>query len=71
LPKSFLSRTKAIQTSSVFVTCTDLFLLTNYSGADPMVNGTTPATSGAGAFGFDFGSLSLPRTITFGLRISL
>jgi hypothetical protein len=48
-----------------------LFLLTNYTGADPMVNGTTPATNGAGAFGFDYGSLSLPRSITCGVRIGL
>jgi TonB-linked SusC/RagA family outer membrane protein len=71
LPANLMARTKAFKSASVFVTGTDLFLLTNYTGADPMVNGTTPATGGAGAFGFDYGSLSIPRSISFGLRISL
>ncbi len=70
-PTAVLSKTNILRSASVFVTGTDLFLVTNYTGADPMVNGTTPATGGAGAFGFDYGSLSLPRSITFGLRIGL
>ncbi len=70
-PTSWLSKTKSLKSASAFITCTDLFLLTNYRGADPMVNGTTPATTGAGAFGFDYGSLSIPRTMTFGFRIGL
>lgn len=71
LPSTMLAKTKLFRSASVFVTGTDLFLLTNYTGADPMVNGTTPATGGAGAFGFDYGSLSLPRSVTFGLRVGL
>jgi TonB-linked SusC/RagA family outer membrane protein len=71
LPSALLGKTNVIKSASVFVTGTDLFLLTNYTGADPMVNGTTPATNGAGAFGFDYGSLSLPRSLTCGLRIGL
>lgn len=71
LPQNVMSKVKALRTASVFMTCTDLFLLTNYTGADPMVNGTTPATTGAGAFGFDYGSLSIPRTLTAGIRISM
>ena len=71
LPTSILGKQKILRTASVFVTGTDLFLITNYTGADPGVNGTTPATGGAGAFGIDFGSLALPRTITVGLRVGL
>jgi hypothetical protein len=63
LPSSLLSKTKVIKTASLFITATDLFMVTNYTGADPMTNGTTAATNGAGAFGFDYGTLSLPRTI--------
>jgi TonB-linked SusC/RagA family outer membrane protein len=70
-PSQMLAKAAPLRSASVFVTCTDLFLLTNYTGADPMVNGTTPATGGAGAFGFDYGSLSLPRSVTFGLRLGL
>ena len=71
VPASILERSNIVRTMSAFCTATDLFLITNYSGADPGVNGTTPATGGAGAFGIDFGSLALPRTITFGVRIGL
>jgi TonB-linked SusC/RagA family outer membrane protein len=71
LPSSVVSKSRIFKTASVFVTATDLFLITNYTGADPMTNGTTAATNGAGAFGFDFGTLSLPRTISTGIRVSL
>jgi hypothetical protein len=71
LPTKFLSATRALKSASVFVTATDLFLITNYTGADPSVNGTTAATAGSGAFGFDFGSLSAPRTISAGIRVGL
>lgn len=71
LPVSVVSKTKVIKTASIFITATDLFLITNYSGADPMSNGTTAATNGSGAFGFDYGSLSIPRSISTGIRISL
>jgi hypothetical protein len=70
LPESVLGL-KGLRTASVFVTGTDLILLTNYTGADPSINGTTAGTSGVGAYGFDFGSLALPRTISFGVRLGL
>lgn len=71
IPASILGNGKGIRTASVFTTMTDLFMITNYTGADPMSNGTTAATGGAGAFGFDFGTLSTPRTFSFGVRVSL
>jgi hypothetical protein len=71
LPASLFDGRKTLRTASVFVTGTDLLLLTNYTGADPSVNGTTAATSGAGAYGFDFGSLALPRAVSFGVRLGL
>jgi TonB-linked SusC/RagA family outer membrane protein len=71
LPSSLLGNGRVFRTASIFATATDLFLLTNYSGADPGVNGTTPATGGAGAFGIDFGAMALPRTITVGVRVGL
>jgi len=70
-PNALLTGTNVFKSASVFVTATDLFMVTNYTGADPMVNGTTPATNGAGAFGFDYGSLSIPRTVSFGIRVGL
>lgn len=64
---SWLGANKTIKELSIFVNGTDLFLSTNYTGADPYVSTTNPATGGAGGFGMDFGKISLPRTISFGL----
>ena len=55
--------------ASVFMTVTDLFLLTNYSGMDPIVNGNTAAVGGSGAVGIDFGNFPMPRGFNFGMRI--
>jgi TonB-linked SusC/RagA family outer membrane protein len=56
--------------ASVFVTATDLYLLTNYSGLDPIVNGNTAATGGSGGIGVDFGNFPMPRGFTFGMRMA-
>ena len=50
---------------------TDLFMITNYTGADPAVNGTNASTGGAGGVGFDYGALSVPRGFNFGVRVGL
>jgi TonB-linked SusC/RagA family outer membrane protein len=71
LPAALLKKQKIFSSASVFATATDVFILTNYSGADPNVNGTNASTLGSGAAGFDFGSLPTPRTISFGLRVRL
>jgi TonB-linked SusC/RagA family outer membrane protein len=71
LPQSILKRTKTLKNLSVFVSGTDLYMWTNYSGADPNVNGVTPSTGGAGAGGFDFGTLAAPRVVSFGLTVGL
>lgn len=68
LPTATMERIKAFKNLSIFVTGSNLFLITNYSGADPLVNGNSAATTGAGAGGFDFGTLASPRTYSFGLR---
>ena len=57
--------------ASVFLTGTDLLLLTNYSGMDPIVNGNTAATGGSGAAGIDYGNFPMPRGFNFGLRMGL
>ncbi|MFN8354763.1 MAG: SusC/RagA family TonB-linked outer membrane protein [Spirosomataceae bacterium] len=62
---------KVIKNLGVYVTGTDLFLLTNYTGTDPNVNGTTASSGGVGAGGFDFMTQSLPRAISMGIRIGL
>ncbi|MDA9554698.1 SusC/RagA family TonB-linked outer membrane protein [Pelobium sp.] len=70
-PASVLQRQKVFKAASVFFTGTDIFMITNYSGADPNVNGTNSSTLGSGAAGFDYGTLSTPRTFSFGLRVGL
>jgi hypothetical protein len=65
LPQGFLRTRNA----SVFVTGTELFLITNYSGMDPIVNGNTAATGGSGGIGLDWGNFPMPKGINFGVRL--
>ncbi|MBN8821100.1 MULTISPECIES: SusC/RagA family TonB-linked outer membrane protein [unclassified Spirosoma] len=69
LPTALLNKSKVFKQASVFVNGTDLFLVTNYTGADPNVNGTTATSGGVGAGGIDFGTLSVPRGFSAGLRV--
>ncbi len=55
--------------ASMFFTGTDLFLITNYSGLDPIVNGNTAAVGGSGAAGIDFGNFPMPRGFAFGFTV--
>jgi TonB-linked SusC/RagA family outer membrane protein len=71
LPKRILTRTKIFDNASVYVTGTDLFLITNYTGVDPSINGTTATSLGVGAAGFDYGTLAIPRSISFGIRLGI
>ena len=59
------------RTASVFITGTDLFLLTNYSGLDPISNGTSASVGGSGGVGIDYGNFPIPRGLNFGLRLGL
>lgn len=69
LTPKMLKNLKYVSGVSVFASGTDLFILTNYSGADPSVNGNSAATSGVGAFGIDYFSPSTPRGFNLGLRV--
>jgi hypothetical protein len=66
---SYVLPQRIVRNASVFVTGTDLFLITNYTGLDPVVNGNTAAVGGAGAVGIDYGNFPIPRGIDFGLRV--
>lgn len=65
IPDGFLRGRNA----SVYVTATDLLLITNYTGLDPIVNGNTAAVGGSSGAGIDFGNFPVPRGVSFGLRI--
>ena len=63
LPKSI------VPNASVFVTGTDLFLFTNYTGMDPVASASSPATGGSGSVGIDYGAFPTPRAIAFGTKV--
>ncbi len=65
LPERFLGARNA----SVFVKGTDLFLITNYTGLDPIVNGNSAAVGGSGGTGIDWGNFPMPRGLNVGVRM--
>lgn len=68
--KTFLdNHLKSIKNLSVFATGTDLFILTNYRGLDPVILGNNAAVSGSGSAGMDYGNFPLPMGINFGLKV--
>ena len=67
---SIKGKQKIFKTLSGFITCNDLIMFTNYSGADPMVNGNTAGTRGTGGFGFDYGNIAIPISVNIGIRTS-
>jgi TonB-linked SusC/RagA family outer membrane protein len=67
--KRLLDKLKYFSSAAAFITGTDLFLITNYTGVDPTAAGNSAATLGNGSFGVDFGSLSIPRGLNFGLSL--
>jgi TonB-linked SusC/RagA family outer membrane protein len=67
---SYAIPSRLAKNASVFLTGTDLFLWTNYSGLDPIVNGNTAAVGGSGAAGIDYGNFPIPRGINFGIKLS-
>ena len=65
MPGKFLSSRDA----SIFIRGTDLFLFSNYSGLDPIVNGNSAAVGGSGASGIDFGNFPMPRGFAIGIKM--
>jgi TonB-linked SusC/RagA family outer membrane protein len=66
--KNITDKMKVVRSLGAFVTVNDLVLITNYTGADPAVNGNTAGTRGVGAAGFDFGNIANPVSWNFGIR---
>jgi TonB-linked SusC/RagA family outer membrane protein len=65
LPGKYL----AARDASVFVTGTDLWIKTNYTGADPVANSNTAATGGSSGVGIDYGNFATPKGVAFGLKV--
>lgn len=68
--KLFSGDLSGIKSLDLFLTINDLILITNYTGADPAVNGNTAGSRGVGGFGFDYGTMPAPVSFNFGLRAS-
>ncbi len=66
--QNMLKRMGFVKSLGLFVTANDLILMTNYSGADPSVNGNTAGTRGVGGWGFDYGNVPAPVSVNFGIR---
>ncbi|MDD5149267.1 MAG: SusC/RagA family TonB-linked outer membrane protein [Flavobacterium sp.] len=71
MPSEILKKTKFFESMSIYLTVTDAFMITNYTGADPAVNGLNASSGGAGGMGFDYGVLSTPRGINLGFKFGL
>ena len=67
-PSKSLRNLKYFKSLGAFVTCNDLVLFTNYSGADPSVSANGAGTRGVGGWGFDYGNAGAPVSINFGFR---
>jgi hypothetical protein len=65
----FQARDIKISNLSIFVTATDLFLITNYRGLDPVILGNNAAVSGSGSAGIDYGNFPLPMGLYFGFNV--
>ncbi len=52
-----------------FLTCNDLMLFTNYTGADPASNGGNASLRGVGAVGFDYGNIAAPLSFNAGVKV--
>lgn len=60
---------RIMRNGSVFLTGTDLWMKTNYTGLDPIVNGNSAAVGGSGGVGIDYGNFPIPRGFNFGLKV--
>lgn len=69
LSENMIKNIGFLKSASVFITGNDLILMTNYSGADPAVNGNTAGTRGVGGWGFDYGNVPAPVSVNFGIRV--
>ena len=71
LPTKFIKKQKVIKNASFTFTGTDLFIITNYSGADPAANANnTSSRGGVGGVGMDLGNLATPRGLNFAFKVN-
>ncbi|MDF2192806.1 SusC/RagA family TonB-linked outer membrane protein [Paraflavitalea sp. CAU 1676] len=71
LPDALLKRMRVFKSLAITASAQDLFMITNYTGADPNVNSLNATSRGFGGAGIDYGALSNPRRFNFGVRFQL
>ncbi|WP_315815495.1 hypothetical protein [Paraflavitalea speifideaquila] len=71
LPNNMLKRLRIFKSLAISISAQDLFMITNYTGADPNVNSLNATSRGFGGAGIDYGALSNPRRFNFGVRFQL
>jgi TonB-linked SusC/RagA family outer membrane protein len=67
-PQSMFGNKKYIKGLDLNLTGNNLLMFTNYTGADPDVNGLNASARGSGASGFDYFSVPAPIVVAFGLK---
>lgn len=70
-PANLIKRMRVFKSLTVSASAQDLFMITNYTGADPNVNSLNATSRGFGGAGIDYGALSNPRRFNFGVRFQL
>lgn len=68
LSNRLLEKQGFVKNAALFVTGTDLLIITNYSGIDPNVSGLNSTSGGFGGSGIDYGSVPQARGINFGIK---
>lgn len=68
MPSRALRNLSFVKSLGFFATGNDLILITNYTGADPATSANSAGTRGVGGFGFDYGNIATPISISVGLR---
>jgi len=68
-PAFIAKNLKGCQNFSLYATFTDLFIITNYTGLDPVILGNNAAVNGTGSAGIDYGNFPLPMGVNFGLSV--
>jgi len=66
---SFTLPKRILPNASLFVTATDLFMLTNYTGLDPLGSASNPNTGGSGSVGIDYGNFGIPKAVNIGAKV--
>src|SRR6185437_13248799 len=60
---------RILPNASLFVTGTNLFMITNYTGLDPLGSASNPNTGGSGSVGIDYGNFGTPRAVNIGAKV--